>query len=99
MSFCSFELLLFLFVCLLLSPPYFLLVGTYILVFLNFYKCWCSKYTNPRFFLLLSQAAQMTHVVEGRLKGVMEEADKEKALKQVVEVSLNERTLELNVVE
>ena len=40
----------------------------------------------------------MTHVVKGQLKGVMEEADKEKALKQVAEVSLNEKTLELNVV-
>ena len=98
-SFCSFELLLFLFVCLLFSPPCFLLVGTYILVFLNFYKCWCSEYTNPRSFLLFSQAAQMTHVVEGRLKGVMEEADKEKVLKQVTKASLNEKTLELNVVE
>lgn len=29
----------------------------------------------------------------------MEEADKEKALKQVVEVSLNEKTLELNSVQ
>ncbi|KAM3732106.1 hypothetical protein ACB098_11G035600 [Castanea mollissima] len=41
----------------------------------------------------------MTHVVEGRLKGVVEEANKDKALKQVVEASLNEKTLELNVVE
>ena len=41
----------------------------------------------------------MTHVVEGRLKGVMEEADKEKVLKQVAKASLNEKTLELNVVE
>lgn len=29
----------------------------------------------------------------------MEEADKEKVLKQIAEVSLNEKTLELNVVE
>lgn len=41
----------------------------------------------------------MTHVVEGRLKGIIEEADKEKALKQVVEASLNEKTLELNAME
>nr|POE45891.1 hypothetical protein CFP56_40927 [Quercus suber] len=41
----------------------------------------------------------MTHVVKGRLKGVMEEADKEKALKQVAKASLNKKTLELNVVE
>lgn len=41
----------------------------------------------------------MTHVVEGWLKGVMEEADKEKVLKQIAEMSLNEKTLELNVVE
>lgn len=47
----------------------------------------------------LSQAAQLTHVVEGRLKGMMEEADKDKALKQVAEVSLNKKTLELNSVE
>lgn len=41
----------------------------------------------------------MTHVVEGQLKGVIKEADKEKALKQVVEASLKEKTLELNVME
>ena len=41
----------------------------------------------------------MTYVVEGRLKGVMEQVDKEKALKQVAEARLNEKTLELNVVE
>jgi len=41
----------------------------------------------------------MTHVVEGRLKGIIEEADKEKALKQVAEASLNEKTLELNAME
>ena len=33
----------------------------------------------------------MTLVVEGRLKGIIEEADKEKALKQVVEANLNEK--------
>ena len=37
--------------------------------------------------------------MEGRLNGMMEEADKEKALKQVVEESLKEKTLELNAVE
>ena len=37
--------------------------------------------------------------MEGRLKGVMEEADKEKALKQVAETSLKEKTLGLNVME
>ena len=41
----------------------------------------------------------MTLVVEGRLKGIIEEADKEKALKQVVEANLNEKTLELNAME
>ena len=41
----------------------------------------------------------MTHVVEGQLKGVIKEVDKEKALKQVVEASLKEKTLELNVME
>ena len=50
-------------------------------------------------FLSLFQATQLTHVVEGRLNGMMEEADKEKALKQVVEANLKEKTLELNVVE
>ena len=37
--------------------------------------------------------------MEGWLKGVMEEADKEKALKQVAEASLKEKTLGLNVME
>ena len=37
--------------------------------------------------------------MEGRLKGMMKEADKEKALKQDAKASLNEKTLELNVVE
>ena len=41
----------------------------------------------------------MTYVVEGQLKGVMEKANKDKGLKQIVKVSLNEKTLELNVVE
>lgn len=33
--------------------------------------------------------------MEGWFKGMMEEADKEKALNQVVEANLNEKTLEL----
>ena len=41
----------------------------------------------------------MTYVVEGCLKGVMEEVDKEKALKQVAEASLTEKTLGLNVMD
>ena len=50
-------------------------------------------------FLSLFQATQLTHDVEGWLKGVMEEADKEKALKQVVEATLNEKVLELAMTE
>ena len=46
-----------------------------------------------------SQAAQLTHVVKGWLKGMMEEADKEKALNQIAKASLNEKTLELNMAE
>ena len=38
-------------------------------------------------------------MVEGRLKGMMEEAGKEKALNQVAEASLNEKTVKLNAVE
>ena len=45
----------------------------------------------------------MTHVeraiVSGRLKGMMEEVDKEKALKQVAKACLNEITLELSAAE
>ena len=41
----------------------------------------------------------MTHVVEGRLKGVMEKADKEKALKKVAESTLNEKILKLAITE
>ena len=37
--------------------------------------------------------------MEGRLKGMMKEAGKEKALKQDAKASLNVKTLELNVVE
>ena len=37
----------------------------------------------------------MTHILEGWLKVVAEEADKEKALKQVSESTLNEKVLEL----
>ena len=37
----------------------------------------------------------MTHVVKGQLKGVMEEADKKKALKQVAKATLKEKVLEL----
>ena len=35
--------------------------------------------------------------MEGQLKGMMEEANKEKALKQVTGSNLNKKTLELNV--
>ena len=49
--------------------------------------------------LLLFQATQLTHVVEGWLKGVMEEADKEKALKQVAEATLNEKVLKLATID
>ena len=41
----------------------------------------------------------MTHVVEGWLKGVMEKADKEKALKKVAESTLNEKILKLAITE
>ena len=37
--------------------------------------------------------------MEGQLKGMMEEANKEKVLKQVAKATLNEKTLELNLVE
>lgn len=37
----------------------------------------------------------MTHILEGRLKVAAKEADKEKALKQVSESTLNERVLKL----
>lgn len=37
----------------------------------------------------------MTHILEQRLKVAAEEADKEKALKQVSESTLNEKVLEL----
>ena len=37
--------------------------------------------------------------MEGQLKGMMEEANKEKVLKQVAKATLNEKTLELNSVE
>ena len=40
----------------------------------------------------------MTYVVKVWPKGVMEEAEKEKALKQAAEASFNEKSLELNVV-
>lgn len=38
-------------------------------------------------------------MVEGRLKDAQEEVDKEKALKQVAEASLKEKTLGLNIME
>ena len=41
----------------------------------------------------------MTHVVKGQLKGMMEEKNKEKALKQVPKASSNEKILKLNVLE
>ena len=37
--------------------------------------------------------------MEGQLKGMMEEANKEKVLKQVAKATLNEKTLELNSIE
>ena len=96
MSFCYSELLLFSFAHFLFSCPLFF-TGGYI--HFNLYQFQYSEYADPRSFLLLSQVAQLTHVVEGRLKCVMEEVDMEKALKQVAEVNLKEKTLELNVVE
>ena len=41
----------------------------------------------------------MTHVVKGQLKSMMEETNKEKALKQVPKASSNEKILKLNVLE
>lgn len=35
--------------------------------------------------------------MEGGFKGIMEEANMEKALKQVAKATLNEKTLELNL--
>ena len=49
--------------------------------------------------MLLFQAAQLAHVLERWLKVVMEEAGKEKALKQVAESSLSEKVIELATVE
>lgn len=47
----------------------------------------------------MTQAAQLTHVVEGWLKNAQKEVNKEKALKQVAEASLKGKTLGLNVLE
>lgn len=44
----------------------------------------------PDYIFLVTQAAQLTHMVEGQLKDAQEEVNKEKALKQVAEASLNE---------
>ena len=41
----------------------------------------------------------MTHVVKGQLKSMMEETNKEKALKQVPKANSNEKILKLNVLE
>ena len=76
----------------------------YAFTFSNFYTNFISVNTRitltfPFLSLLPSQATQLTHVVEGRLKGMMEEANKKKALKQVVEANLNEKTQELNAIE
>lgn len=51
------------------------------------------------FLFFITWVAQLTHVVEGRLKDAQEEADKEKALKQVTEASLKGKVLGLNVME
>ena len=48
---------------------------------------------NQTLLSLSIQVAQLTHVVEGRLKDAEEEADKKKALKQVAEANLKEKTL------
>lgn len=40
-----------------------------------------SNQLIPSLFFPLFQAFQLTHVVEGGFKGIMEEANKEKALK------------------
>ena len=84
------------FLLLFFFSPFFSFIYLFIYIYISF---------NSQFvlilgsFLPLSQTAQMTLVVEGRLKGIIEEADKEKALKQVVEANLNEKTLELNAME
>nr|POE99886.1 hypothetical protein CFP56_68864 [Quercus suber] len=54
---------------------------------------------SPLLSYLDIQATQLTHVVKGRLKDVQEEADKEKALKQVAKASLQEKTMGLIVME
>ena len=49
---------------------------------------------NLFFFLSLFQAAQMTHVIEGRLKVAMEGADKELAIAEQKAATI-ERTQDL----
>ena len=53
-------------------------------------------FTHTLFLLYLSslfhQAAQLTHVLDGRLKELAEDAKREKALKDVAEVTAKEKT-------
>ena len=62
---------------------------------LSFFLSVSSRFVILWSLLLLFHTAQLTHVVEGRLKGVMKQANKEKALKQVVKATLNENILKL----
>ena len=51
--------------------------------------------TSPLLSLLSYQATQITHILEGRLKGAVKEADKERVLKEVSESTLQEQTTDL----
>ena len=67
------------------------------------YLCILFIFASELTSLLLSQlpyqATQMTYILEGRLRGAVEEADKERALKEVSKSNLQELTAKLANVE
>ena len=62
-----------------------LLFFYFIFVYLCVPFIFASNLVSLFLFQLYYQAAQMTHILESRLKGVVEEANKERTLKEVFE--------------
>ena len=49
--------------------------------------------------VILYQAAQLTHILDGRLKELSEDIEREKALKEVATVTAKEKTKAVEIVE
>ena len=82
-----------------LSLLFFFRCHSLVLLYSIFFFTYIYLFFNPSFHLLLFQAAQLAHVLDDRLKVMLEEVDKGKALKQVAESNLSEKVAVLTTAE